>query len=70
MAISVPPGVARWWTEAVLAQALPVTPADSRQSSVIYRRSNGPAALDWIDPLHDIEAEELAVPTTSRAGPK
>jgi lambda family phage portal protein len=52
----------RWWTEAVLAQAVPVNAADFAAKQRNYRRVEWvPPHWDWIDPLHDIEAEELAV---------
>jgi lambda family phage portal protein len=52
----------RWWTEAVLAGALPVSPADFAANQRMYRRADWiPPKWDWIDPLKDIEAEQLAV---------
>jgi lambda family phage portal protein len=52
----------RWWTEAVLAGALPVTPADFAANQRMYRRADWvPPKWEWIDPLKDLEAEQLAV---------
>jgi lambda family phage portal protein len=52
----------RWWTEAVLAGALPVTPSQFAANQKAYRRADWiPPKWDWIDPLKDIEAEQLLV---------
>lgn len=52
----------RWWTEAVLAGALPVTPAAFAADQRTFRRVEWiPPHWDWIDPLKDLEAEEIAV---------
>jgi lambda family phage portal protein len=52
----------RWWTEAVLAGALPVTPAEFAANQRMYQRADWiPPRWDWIDPLKDLEAEQLAV---------
>jgi lambda family phage portal protein len=52
----------RWWTEAVLAGVLPVTPAQFAANQRMYRRADWiPPRWDWIDPLKDLEAEQLAV---------
>jgi lambda family phage portal protein len=52
----------RWWTEAVLAGALPVTPAQFAADQRTYQRADWiPPRWDWIDPLKDLQAEQLAV---------
>jgi lambda family phage portal protein len=52
----------RWFDEAVLAGQLPISPADYAANRRQFRRVEWIAPKwDWIDPLKDIEAEQLAV---------
>jgi lambda family phage portal protein len=52
----------RWWTEAVLAAALPVSATDFAKNQRTYWKAEFvPPKWDWIDPLKDLEPEQLAV---------
>jgi len=52
----------RWVADAVLAEAIPVSPADfERNKRDIVRVKWMPPKWDWIDPLKDLQAEKLAV---------
>jgi lambda family phage portal protein len=62
--------VARWWFEAgILAGALPIRPAEWRQSrrAILAGLRFAPPRWDWVDPLKDIKGEQVAVDMGVRA---